>query len=673
MKKYLSFILIIVSSINLSGQSVSISVDYPHQNADIHIHFHNPETSESFSFHHSAEHVYANGGIEVDLPPGNYFYDIDYNTHAGCNGLKIFASGSEINSKDDCGNIHLHGDLTIGVLGCQNPLATNYHPEATLDDESCIVCAPGTFGEDGVCVDCPAGTYSASSAATVCTNLSICADDEYESLAPTTTSDRVCSALSSCTAQDYESVAPTNTSDRLCTALSLCSADEYEIIAATATSNRECSVLSVCSADQYELVSATATSDRICETIIEGCTDASAYNFDSNANTDDGSCENLALPAGWSMFGYTCLESHDVIAAFEGHDGQIEIVKDEMGLSYLPAYNFNAIGNLSYGEGYQIKLKEKLEGFKFCEPVGHEDVEAAIAAVDITVDNQAAYDQGVASVTPEDGVTQADVDAAHAMYEGWCASDIDNDGICDVDEVSGCMDETACNYNSEAEFGDDSCENTSCLDACGVMNGDDSSCLDCAGVPNGTAEDLGCGCGNPAAQEGYDCEGNEIITSYQIGDLAHGGMVFYVDETGQHGLVAAMEDIEGVFEWGCYGESVNGADGQAIGTGYQNILDIVNQGCSTENGGVTAAQAALDAEINSYSDWYLPSYDELREMYNTIGKGGSDGNIGGFADLYYWSSSENNDLNAWYVFFGNGYTASFGKYGTFEVRVIRAY
>ena len=84
------------------------------------------------------------------------------------------------------------------------------------------------------------------------------------------------------------------------------------------------------------------------------------------------------------------------------------------------------------------------------------------------------------------------------------------------------------------------------------------------------------------------------------------------------------------YEWGCYEESVNGADGQAIGTGYQNTLDIVNQGCTSRNGGITAAQAALDAEINGYSDWYLPSRDELKEMYNTIGKGGPEGNIGGF-------------------------------------------
>ena len=34
---------------------------------------------------------------------------------------------------------------------------------------------------------------------------------------------------------------------------------------------------------------------------------------------------------------------------------------------------------------------------------------------------------------------------------------------------------------------------------------------------------------------------------------AEGGIVFYVDETGQHGLVAAMENLEGIYEWGCFG------------------------------------------------------------------------------------------------------------------------
>jgi hypothetical protein len=210
----------------------------------------------------------------------------------------------------------------------------------------------------------------------------------------------------------------------------------------------------------------------------------------------------------------------------------------------------------------------------------------------------------------------------------------------------GCMDETACNYNSEANMADESCEYT---------------------------------------QEGYDCEGN--ITEYIVGMHAEGGIVFYVDSTGQHGLVAAIEDLtEGAtdpyeygfngYEWGCYQQNIDGAYGTSLGTGYLNTIDVVNQGCETEIGGVTASQAALDAEVNGYSDWYLPSKDELYEMYNTIGNGSPEGNIGGFESSlspFYWSSSEYNSNDSWGVDFNSGISYSSHKTGNDRVRVIRAF
>jgi hypothetical protein len=155
---------------------------------------------------------------------------------------------------------------------------------------------------------------------------------------------------------------------------------------------------------------------------------------------------------------------------------------------------------------------------------------------------------------------------------------------------------------------------------------------------------------------------------YQVGDLVEGGIVFYIDETGEHGLVAAMEDL-GQFEWGCYGTTISGADGQSIGTGYQNTLDIV-AGCSETP---IAASEALAYESEGYSDWYLPSFDELYEMYNTIGNGGSEGNIGGFSSGYYSSSSDHNNIDAWFVIFNNGYTGYGSKSDLRRVRVIRAF
>jgi len=129
-----------------------------------------------------------------------------------------------------------------------------------------------------------------------------------------------------------------------------------------------------------------------------------------------------------------------------------------------------------------------------------------------------------------------------------------------------------------------------------------------------------------------------------------------------------MEDL-GQFEWGCWGARISGANGQAIGTGYQNTLDIV-AGCSETN---TAAFNALNSTTENYTDWYLPSKDELMEMYNTIGYGGPEGNIGGFENVRYWSSSEYYDNLAWHVNFNNGYSGYHDKYSTRKVRIIRAF
>ena len=75
----------------------------------------------------------------------------------------------------------------------------------------------------------------------------------------------------------------------------------------------------------------------------------------------------LDLPIGWSMFGYTCLESLDVVDAFYEISTSVVIVKDEMGLAYLPEFGFSALESLEFGEGYQIKLHSTVEEFHFCE------------------------------------------------------------------------------------------------------------------------------------------------------------------------------------------------------------------------------------------------------------------------------------------------------------------
>ena len=169
-------------------------------------------------------------------------------------------------------------------------------------------------------------------------------------------------------------------------------------------------------------------------------------------------------------------------------------------------------------------------------------------------------------------------------------------------------------------------------------------------------------------------EDNDPILS--IGDSHEGGIIFYLDETGG-GLIAANEDLEGTYEWGCFLTQVeDGGNLTQIGTGYQNTLDIINQQCLTEFGGIPAAQAAIDAQINGFDDWYLPSRDELYLMYLNIGQGGldSNNNIGTFSDSQYWSSSESNFSNAWIVAFGVGLSESIAK-NSFHgrVRTVRSF
>ncbi len=150
---------------------------------------------------------------------------------------------------------------------------------------------------------------------------------------------------------------------------------------------------------------------------------------------------------------------------------------------------------------------------------------------------------------------------------------------------------------------------------------------------------------------------------YVIGEQLNGGYIFYIDETGEHGLVCAVSDQSQVALWGnC---TPPGAAGREIGTGNKNTSDIVN-GCPSVE---TAASLCYNLEMNGYSDWFLPSINELFLMYKNLHEKG----WGDFKDSFYWSSTQDK-YGAWVVSFYYGNKSNQNRNeNAIKTRAIRAF
>ena len=103
---------------------------------------------------------------------------------------------------------------------------------------------------------------------------------------------------------------------------------------------------------------------------------------------------------------------------------------------------------------------------------------------------------------------------------------------------------------------------------------------------------------------------------YNIGDTGPaGGLIFYVNPNyktdGWYYLEAAPSDQSTGILWD-YGRDVaTGATATVVGTGQANTQTIVK----VLGAGSYAAQLCNDLAQGGYSDWFLPSKDELDLMY----------------------------------------------------------
>jgi hypothetical protein len=291
--------------------------------------------------------------FSIEEPVFGAFQDVEYFGVYDCD-MDCWIDQSTIESS---GQFSCLGEI---ITGCNNPLASNYNPSAnvTLNDD-CVISG---------CNDINALNYDSDATEDdgSCQYVEGCMDDialNYNSDA--TADDGSCQYVEGCMDDDALNFNPDATQG-----------------------DGSCQYVEGCTDPLFVNYNPDALiDDGSCSNDILGCTYSWASNYNSEATIDDGSCDQptssgggdcpevqmldipLNLPQGWSMFGYTCHESLNLLDAFYTISDKITIVKDANGSAYLPEFQFSAIQSLNFSQGYQIKMIETVNDFQFCPSV----------------------------------------------------------------------------------------------------------------------------------------------------------------------------------------------------------------------------------------------------------------------------------------------------------------
>lgn len=156
-----------------------------------------------------------------------------------------------------------------------------------------------------------------------------------------------------------------------------------------------------------------------------------------------------------------------------------------------------------------------------------------------------------------------------------------------------------------------------------------------------------------------------VVSKLYIGMQYKGGILFYLNPNKVGGgLIVISDDLSTSYAWGCSGINVSSATNTGVGSGIPNT-DAILSVCS----GQSAAKLCNDLVYGTYSDWYLPSMEELAIMYNSIKATGLET----FSSGYYWSSNQKDANTAFRYGFLGGNTGEADKSMKLYVRAIRKF
>ena len=523
----------------------------------------------------------------------------DPNNDSNGNGI---CDGSEVPGcmNVNATNFDFYANVDDGsciIPGCTDPTAFNYVEEATIDNGSCVEVVEGCLNDDAFNYNPDANTNNDS-----CCYIAGCTDVtalNYNSFA-CFNDDSCIDAIPGCTNPSSFNYNPdANTDDGSCVDYVFGCLDDtacnYDSL--VNTDNGSCQY-----PDQYYNCSGDCLvdtdGDGVCDELeVLGCTDSSSFNYDVSATDDDGSCIDV-------VFG--CLDSsafnYDVSANTD--DGNCCYIE---GCVDSSAFNYNASACFDDGSCIEIILGcIDSSAFNYNPSANTDDgscVDYIYGCLDVNACN---YD---ALANTDNGECQ--YPDQYYDCSGDCLNDIDNDGVCDENEVGGCTNPAALNYNPQATD-DDFCLFPGCLDD-GACNYDPVGFYDdlivcdyesCAGCTNPVADnynadatiedgscvisgctdsnscnydatatdddgscynnDLGCGCDAPAADSGYDCDGN------CLNDIDNDGVCDEFEIAGCTNSNSCNYDVTATDDDGsCYNNDLGcGCDTPAADSGY---------------------------------------------------------------------------------------------------------